>query len=508
MKNTVTVENNKTFKRKLLPLAVGALLLSGCAITPQPLTEQELRDTINASRTDMFRNQEAISGQLTLDEAMARAVKYNLDNRVKLMEQALAERQLDMANLDLLPKLTAAAGYTNRDNELASSSEDIITRRQSLVPSTSSDKEQRNADLTLSWNVLDFGVGYFNAKQQADRVLVMQERRRKVVHQLMQQVRLAYWQALGAQQLESKIGPVLRDAEQALADLQKVEQERLKSPLETLNAQRQLLDIIRQLDSIQNELAQAKPRLAAIMNSPTQDFRLSAPPAELGAPAFNMSLQQMEENALLHRPELVEAAYNERISVTETRKALAKLFPGLEFSAGTHYDTNSFLVNNHWNDAGIRVSWNLLNVLHAGSIKKTAEAQRQIAHEQRLALNMAVLTQVHVAYRDFLGQKRQYELSNTLNTVEQRILNHTRNAAQLNAEAKVQEIRAAASAIVAELRRYQSYGALQSSYGQLQTTLGQDPIAAEAAGHDVASLRKAVAQADADWQNKQQGRKQ
>ena len=34
-------------------------------------------------------------------------------------------------------------------------------------------------DLGLSWNVLDFGVSYYQSKQNADRLLVAQERRRK-----------------------------------------------------------------------------------------------------------------------------------------------------------------------------------------------------------------------------------------------------------------------------------------------------------------------------------------
>ena len=66
----------------------------------------------------MDRNQEPVAAALTLPEAMARAVKYNLDNRLKLLEEAVSQRQLDLASYDLLPKLTVAAGYAGLDNEL------------------------------------------------------------------------------------------------------------------------------------------------------------------------------------------------------------------------------------------------------------------------------------------------------------------------------------------------------------------------------------------------------
>src|SRR6185437_1090717 len=95
----------------------------------------------------MFAGQDPVTRPVSLSEAMARAIKYNLDNRLKLMEEAVARRQLDLASYDLLPRLTIAAGYTDRNNVLASSSENVFTDTQSLVPSTSSDKALRNADL-------------------------------------------------------------------------------------------------------------------------------------------------------------------------------------------------------------------------------------------------------------------------------------------------------------------------------------------------------------------------
>ncbi len=324
--------------------------------------------------------------------------------------------------------------------------------------------------------MLDFGVSYYQAHQQADRVLAAQERRRKTIQLIVQQVRQSWWQAAGAQALGGKIEPLLALSRAALADSRKIEAERLAPPLETLNYQRQLLDLIRQLEAINDELSQAKPRLAALMNlEPGRPFELAAA-GELVSPNISVPVDQMEETALLNRPELMEARYNERIGQLETRKALAKLLPGIEFSVGTHYDSNSFLANSSWRDLGLRVSWNLLNVFSAGSIKKTAELQSEIAHRQRLALSMVVLTQTQVAYRDYVGRKRQFELSSEQDSVEQRILVQTRNATSADAQGKLNEIRAAASALFSELRRYQSYSALQGSYGQMLATLGVDPL--------------------------------
>ncbi len=120
---------------------------------------------------------------------MARAVKYNLEARLKVMEEA-AKRQVDLATFDMLPRMALSAGYAGRDNISASSSESVQTGTQSLEPSTSQDRDRGVADLTMVWNVLDFGVAYVSAKQQGDQRLIVQERRRKVVHTIIQDVTL------------------------------------------------------------------------------------------------------------------------------------------------------------------------------------------------------------------------------------------------------------------------------------------------------------------------------
>jgi len=476
-------------------------VLTGCAVAPHPITTAERKDQIVTDKTAMFAGQDAITAPITLEDAIARALKYNLDNRLKLMEEALSARQLDVANFNLLPKLTANAGYSTRNNEYGSSSMDLATGKQSLVPSTSQDKNHTATDLTFSWNILDFGVSYFQAKQQADQGLILQERRRKVVQTMVQQVRQAYWQAVGAQLLENKINEVMDGAENALSSSRTIEQERLRSPLESLNYQRQMLDILRQLESIRDELTQAKPRLAALMNlPPNADFNVTIP-GELDVPNITATLGTMEEWALLNRPELMEASYNERISVLETRKAIARLFPGIEFSASTNHDTNSFLVNNQWNATGVRIGWNLMNVFNIGNTKGLAKAQLDVAQNQRMALSMAVLTQVHVAYRDYLGRKHQYERNADMFNVDQRILTHTQNAANNSADSRLQEIRASASALMSELRQYQSYGALQSSYGQILATLGVDLLPKALPGNDLPTLSQAIKQAEATADN-------
>jgi outer membrane protein TolC len=480
-------------------LAATMTVIAGCAVHPTPFTDSESARAAQAGRTELVGQQDPVTGPITLDEAMARAILHNLDNRVKIMEEALAQNQLDLANFDMLPKLTTAAGYTGRDHLLASRSVGLATGSTTVPPSYSSDKADHTYDAAFSWNLLDFGVSYYEAREQADRVLVVGERRRRVVQLMMQQVREAYWEAAGAQRLHDRIEPLLQQARSALDDSRQAQHEQLRAPLGSLNYQRELLVIMDQLEIVRGHLNAAKPRLASLMNlEPGKEYTL-APPETFGPPEFQMPIERMEEIALQRRPDLIEANYNERIGVNEAHKALAKLLPGIELELGTHYDSNSFLSFNKWEDAGVRVSWNLLNLLNAKSIRRTADAQLALEHTQRLALSMAVLTQVHVARSDLEAKRHEFELTRQLQDIDRQILEHTHNAAQASAEGKLEEIRAATSAMISELRLYESYGDLQSAYGNLLATLGLDPVPDTVKGRDLASLEQAIAQERQHW---------
>jgi len=447
---------------------------------------------IKEDRIAMYKDQEPLKAPLPLEEAMARGLKYNLDHRVKLMEDAISLRQVELMTFDMLPRVVAAAGYIERSNYDASSSTNVYTWEQSLAPSTSQEKGRYTGDLTMTWNILDFGVSYFQAKQQAERSHIMRERRRKVVHTIFQQIRQAYWQALGAQQLEGQFAPLLKEVNEALEDVRKIEAEKLRPPMETLAYKKTLLEIVKQLEGFRDELAQAKPRLAALINLPMgQDFSL-VKPANLDIPVVVESLENMELRALAMRPELREVDYNQRISAHEVKKTILRMLPGAELTVGGHFDTNSYLVHQQWIDGSARLTWNLLNLLSGPTQYKIAKNQTELVKMQRMALSMAILTQVHVAHQEFENRRRQYELSDQLLTIDTQIHEQTAKQAKSGAESRLNEIKAATGSLMADYRRYQNYAALQNAYGQMTTTLGYDPLPETVTGHDLKTLTSEI----------------
>ena len=70
----------------------------------------------------------------------------------------------------------------------------------------STDRDYTQSALTLSWSLLDFGQSYYAARQNADRVRIAAERRRKAIYTLVQDVRTAYWRVVASQALAA-LGP-------------------------------------------------------------------------------------------------------------------------------------------------------------------------------------------------------------------------------------------------------------------------------------------------------------
>jgi len=480
----------------------GIVLLAGCAIMPEPITHVEQKTSLDADKQVIFAKQEPVSAPISVYEAMARALKYNLNHRVKMMEHAVADGQSDLAKYNLLPDLIASAGYRGRDNFSASSSRSTTTGRQSLETSTSQDRSRKVYDFTFSWNVLDFGVSYFQAKQDANRVLVAEESRRKTAQLLMQDVRTAFWRMAGTQQLEGEIDKILDSARQALKDAQNIEGERLAAPLQILQYQKDLLEIIRKLEELSETLRLAKTELASLLGlSPSQKFELQLPEnSVLEAPGFSLPIDKMEDMALQLRPELREEIYNNRITAEEAHKAMLRLLPGIEFKTGYNHDSNSYLLNNNWLELSGIISQNLMELISAPARFSQIDAQEKLGDTRRLSVYMAVLTQVHLAYQQFLVADQQYKRTLELDGINQKISTHITTDAENDAKTELERIRATTNALMSRLQTLEAYAGIQSSLGRVYVSLGLDPLPAFIENYDIKTLANSIEAVDKNWQ--------
>jgi len=489
-----------SMSRKLFGISLLALAIGGCAVTSQPIERSELEARARGDLQTMFKDQEPLAAPLTLHEAMARAVKYNLEARLKLMEEAMAMRQLDLASFEMLPRMAMQAGYAGRSNMSASSSQSIRTGTQSLEPSTSQDRDRGVADLTMVWNVLDFGVGYVSAKQQADQRLIVQERRRKVVHTIIQDVRSAYWRALAAERLLRQIDSLMGRVEQARDNSEAMSEQRIGDPVRALGYQRALIEATRQLEEQRRALSLAKTELATLINLPPGSALTLAADTGYPVPELAVDLSRLEQEALASRPELREQDYQARIGAAETRKAMLRLLPGLEFSAGGHYDSNSFLVNQSWADYGVKVTWNLFHVLSAPAAIELAKAGEQVAAARRQALSIAVLAQLHVANANYRDSRQRFWTSQKLAWLDRQIAEQLRNRHRAQGVGELELIQGELNSLRADLQRDLAYAELRNAYGQVFASVGLDPLPEQLPSARLEDIASALAASEVRWQ--------
>lgn len=489
---------------KPLGLSAIVLALSACStVVPVPLTAQDLAPANAQDQQNIRKDVQAIVGPLSLNEAIARALKYNLDRRTKMMEEALALNQLDVSQADMLPKLVAQAGYSARNNENATYSSPYTPVAGPIGSSSSVSKERSHlqTELGLTWNLLDYGLGYYNTQQQGNRVLIAAEKRRKAMHLLMQDVRTVYWRAASAQKLRTEVEKTIAMAEDALADSRKVEAERLRNPLDALRYQRQLLENLRLLEAIDQELSSAQVELASLINAPVgQPIQIAeSEVTNVDVGVLKVSLQVMEEAALTQNADLREQHYNARIARDETRRTMVRLFPNVSFSYGLKYDADNYLVNRSWNEAGLQLSFNLFNVLTGPTQIKLAEAGVVLADQRRMATQLAVLTQMHLARLQLLNARNQFERADAIYSIDLKISEHVRNRENAQAQSKLDSVSHATSAILSLLRRYQALAQVQSAENRLMASMGLEPKIGSTSELSLAQLTAQIKGSGTPW---------
>jgi outer membrane protein TolC len=443
---------------------LAALVLAGCAVDPERMTWQDQAYFAQDRLQRVTADQEPVTHAISLYEAMARAIKYNLDIRVEAMEAALRIQEIDLSRYDLLPRLVASSGYMGRDKPDGSST-------------SSADTSYVNADITFSWNILDFGLSYVRAKQAADKYLMQEEMKRKIVNRTIEDVRTAYWRAVSYDRLISRMRALEGRVQQALSDTRSLASNGSTSPIAALSYERELLQIRRELEQLENQLRIAKSQLAALMNvPPDQNFALVIPERRPLNMSLSSNYHKLYMTALSNRPEMHELAYQMRINDRELDASLLQLLPGLQLYAGANYDSNDFLNDASWISWGAKASWNLLRAFSIPATHRKIDAQAQMLDTKSLSVAMAIMTQVHVSRARFLQARKEYKTAQELATVQNKLLKQIRNetAAQRTSEQIL--IREEMNALVTDSKLDMVYADLQNAYGNAYASLGLDPF--------------------------------
>jgi outer membrane protein TolC len=481
-------------RRVGLPLAAALVVFSGgCSVLTRPLDAAQREQLAADAQRRLFEGQEPIERPLRLAEATARAIKYQVEQRQRRMEEAAAAAQLDVAQFDLLPKLTASAGYSTRSNEafgFGFTPDGTIA----TTPTASVERTRTTASIGLAWNLLDFGVSYYRARQLSDQKLIAAERRRKAVQTLLHDVRVAWWRAEAAERLLPAADRLLAEVDQAIDKTRFIEARKLLPPVQTATLRRALLDLSQQIGLRRNDLSQAKIDLAVLVNAPPgTDLRVATIEKDAReVPDLTADVEKLETLALQMRPEMAEEGYRARISADEARKALVGLLPGLSLELGQNYDSNRFLLNNTWTSAGVNVAFNLVKIFSLPALNRSEEAQRRADEARRQAMAMAVLAQTRLAAVRYALVADEFLIWDEAARDDDLIVQHLASGERVGIDNEIELIRARARAMASHMNRDLAYANVQAGIARLFNSVGYDAVPPEDEARAIAELSNLV----------------
>ncbi len=476
------------------------IVAAGCIVSPDPLTEDEHMNRFLSDKAELAELQDSPYAPLTIQEAIARTIHFNLDNRLAQMEEAFSHDQLAAAKLQMLPRLAVNAGYSMRNNESASTSISYEKRTVSLEPSVSTERLRETADIGFSWSLLDFGLGYFQAKQQANRYLILVERRRRILNNLVKEVIIAYYRVASLEKIRPQVETSLVDAQNALETYRRLEQAKTSSVTQALEQQRMVITLMAQLRQLSTELAVSRSRLAALMNLPQgAHFELASHDIVFTPPQLATSLPELEDIGVFLRPDLREESYQERVDKDEVKKEMLRMFPGISVFSTANYDANKYLTHNGWYEAGARASLDLIGLAGRYKQLQAAKTQTEVAKIRRLAGTVAAMVQIDMSYYQYLHAMSQYSDSSELKRIDNRLLEISSAEARTRTIGRLDHIMQTVSSVNSQLDTDRKMIDVLTAWANLFFSIGGDILGDLSGCDSLDSLERATEEGLQRW---------
>ena len=468
----------RLYRAKNILTLLGLISISGCGAPTEPVGTFALMQTIEEDRAQIYKP--ASQAQpLKVEDALARAIKYNLDTKVAELDELIAADDVTLQMLNALPSVTAKIQRHGRNNEGGSSSFSVLTGMQSLQPSISQERFRNVVQLNAEWNLLDAGINLWRGKTANDQVLIAQERRRKVYQSVVQDTYIAYWRAAVAQSALPKIQNLQKDI---AAQLENIDQQINLGviPIGDAHASKAgLLEKKMQLTRMENGLKLADIELKTLTNYPLQeelllDLEGQDPLKAASLPDIQGNIENFEQTALINRPEIREEILNKRISTRDIKLSLAETIPGLELLLTYNYDSNKYLVYNNWIDGIAGITATINKIITAPTRYKRAQNIDLLADKRRQALVAAVITQVHVARARYDSLAAEYAGHTQTISHAQKALKRAEDYNETGLMSKAELLNTQIDSNIAAINKAFAFTDAQDAYGRFINTLGVD----------------------------------
>lgn len=457
--------------RFLYPLCLSFCCLVSCC--RNPCSNREIRE--RHAEMDIEAIEETIdlpTRPLSLCDIIEIAWERNYDLLVKQQELAVQREFATSEALKMLPPVVFNGEWSARNQNLASTSLFLTTCRDQL-PSTSAEQKVRRWDITGTFSLLNFAVNFFRSKSEEYLTTSICYQYERLSQNLVLDIFRSYWRAIAARKAADGSIAVINLAKQLQVIFNKQIALRNVSEIEGLKLEDRFLAVRINLDSYERTYQSAKAELAGFMGLPLSvNFELADVNIDPNINVALLSVEELEQMALLNRPELYSSDAEEAASRDKVFAAFVQLFPDLDLFSGHNTNLDRFLVHHQWIVTGIRLAWDFMAVPWHIYDTRAAKAKRLRDFDERLAISIGVMVQVRLAYLKYLDALSLYHLHLEVQEVRERLLTAA-NLEYVNGEyTEIDIFQYQSDALEGEILTAQAYAELQIALELLNNAVG------------------------------------
>lgn len=454
-------------KRRLL---IPAFLFAACC----PIHEKNL-NLLRSENLDFDENEiskaEVPLHALSYNEIIEAAVSQNLDLRVKAQEVRIKEEEYTQATWKMLPQLMFNLEQYGRNRNTGSSSQSL-TNQPPAPPSISSEQHDTTYDITFTWNIIDFALAFNRARQEANRTVMLRLDYIRLQQNLILEVTKSYWKAQLALKGISRAKDLINRINEYQQKIRYYVDKGTLPAMPNLKMDAQLSKFKLQLQDFNRDYTTAKSQLAQFMGLRSADM-FEMIPMEMGAiESFKFNWNELEGIAVTHRPELFGKDVEEKVFIDEVHNQALQLIPGLGPYGQTKFDSNKFLIWNHWLQAGLKITYNIFGIPNAYYGMKAAEQQQELVKKNRVALTLGVLTQIQLALLLNQDAYDNYLIAQDYNNTQQKLKDQAFQVLKVGEFHDGDVLSYESDAFLAEMTAYERYGNFMLSLEQINNSIG------------------------------------
>ncbi|MCP4106012.1 MAG: TolC family protein [Desulfobacteraceae bacterium] len=416
---------------------------------------------------------------LTLDDAVRIGLQNNLDIRIfRIMteienDNALAEKLKMLPQLNLQGKLSHRSEYDLKEYE------NLDTGNKTLGRSVSEEKLRKSFDISLSWNILDFGLSYIRARQAAIKKEIKRMERLRQTQNLTLEIAVAYWKAVLAEHELEYIRKIETQVQQYKEKAEIMAAQKRIDPIGVKTIEKRIADMAITASNLEADISGARIGLCRLMGlSPMTDFNLVGKSfqnyLEKMPKPGELDPEKLEMVSLHNRPEFYSADMELQVQQDEARAALMSMFPGIRFDISNYYDDNKYMVNNYWASIGVNVVANVLSLPSKYMKLKAEDRKEAMTKARRLLLTATVIAQAHLALHDYMVKEKQFRLHDESYSISEELMSMNRERYELGAVSDTAITQQMMENMVTRLERNRSLIDMITAYNVLLVTLGLD----------------------------------